>query len=86
MGIDRVEPAKITVQKLSNEFAEESVVVRESDLFYGDFLLRERSRKHFNLGTLPGPVNPFNNNEFSARRHRFPQVYHTGRTTSEASR
>jgi hypothetical protein len=54
---------------LPNKLAEEFAVIRESNLYDGNFLFSQSLRQHFNLGALPRPVDSLDYNEFSARRH-----------------
>ena len=77
MRIDRFQRSEFAIQKLPDKLAEKSAVVREPDLLRRDSFLGERPCKQFNLRALSGAVNPLDNNEFPASRHRFSRVYHT---------
>ena len=86
MRINIFQRAKIAVQELPHQFAEELLVVRKANLRHGDAFRFQRPHQQLDLRAFSGAVNPFNNDEFSARSHRFLPVYHTlARRTSIAA-
>jgi len=64
------EGTEISVEILAGHLAEKSVVTREADLRTSDAAGGEGAHEHFELGAFAGAVNSFENDKFSAGRHR----------------
>lgn len=69
MRIDCFERTKFAIQETSHHFAEKAGVVRKADLLADHAALAQNPRKHFQLRSLSGAVDPLKHNEFAARTH-----------------
>ncbi len=70
VGVHGFEGTEISVEVLAGHSAEKSVVTRETDLRTSDAAGGEGAHEHFELGAFAGAVNSFENDKFSAGRHR----------------
>src|SRR6202453_2378019 len=64
------EGTEISVEILAGHLAEKSVVTGKTDLRAIDAAGGECAHEHFELGAFAGAVNSFENDKFSAGRHR----------------
>lgn len=69
MGVDGFEGAEITVEKLSDHFAEPGIVLGEAGGMHGVAFCGESFCEQSNLSAFAAAVDTFDGDEFSVCRH-----------------
>lgn len=72
MRIDVDELAKVAVQELRDQFAEEPIVPRKAEARVRDSVGLKRASEQFDLRALSGTIDSFENDQFSVRSHGEP--------------
>lgn len=69
MRVDGCERAEFAIEEARDEFPEEAVVLRETDLGEGDAAFTQGAREAIELRAFPGTVDPLDYDQLSADRH-----------------
>ncbi len=69
MRIDGRELAEFAIEEAGDELAEETFVLRKTDLRERDAALAQRTRERIQLRAFAGTVDPLDHDQFSAGRH-----------------